>query len=42
MGVNYFTDEQVVELKKNPYVVSMTNKCINFSEEFKILFLMAL
>ena len=39
MGVNYFTDKQVEELRKNPYVVSMTNKYINYSEEFKELFL---
>ena len=39
MGVNYFTDEQVEELRKNPYVISVTNKYINYSEEFKELFL---
>lgn len=39
MGVNYFTDEQVEELRKNPYVTSVTNKYINYSEEFKELFL---
>ena len=39
MGVNYFTDEQIEQLRKNPYVVSMTNKYINYSEEFKELFL---
>ena len=39
MGINYFTDEQVEQLRKNPYVVSMTNKYINYSEEFKELFL---
>ena len=39
MGVNYFTDEQVEELRKNPYVASVTNKYINYTEEFKELFL---
>lgn len=39
MGVNYFTDEQVEELRMNPYVVSATEKYINYSEEFKELFL---
>lgn len=39
MGVNYFTDEQVEELRKNPYVTSVTNKYINYTEEFKELFL---
>ena len=39
MGVNYFTDEQVEELRNNPYVTSVTNKYINYSEEFKELFL---
>ena len=39
MGVNYFTDEQVEELRNNPCVVSMTNKYINYSVEFKELFL---
>ena len=37
--IHYFTDEQVEELRNNPYVVSMTNKYINYSEEFKELFL---
>lgn len=39
MGVNYFTDEQVEELRNNPYVTSVTNKYINYSEQFKELFL---
>ena len=39
MGVNYFTDEQVEELRKNHYVTSVTNKYINYTEEFKELFL---
>ena len=39
MGVNYFTDEQVEELRKSPYIKSVTNKYINYTEEFKELFL---
>ena len=39
MGINYFTDEQVEMLRKNPYVTSVTNKYINYTEEFKELFL---
>ena len=38
MGINKFTQEQVKKLKENPYVVSMTDKYINYSEEFKKLF----
>lgn len=38
MGINYFTDEQVEELRKNPYVTSVTNKYINYAEQFKELF----
>lgn len=39
MGVNYFTDEQVKELRKNPYVKNVSNKAITYEEEFKELFL---
>lgn len=39
MGVNHFTEEQVEQLRVNPYVVSVTEKYINYSEEFKELFL---
>ena len=39
MGVNYFTKEQVEQLRVNPYVVSVTEKYINYTEEFKELFL---
>ena len=39
MGKNYFTDEQVRELEKNPYVISVTTKSVNYSEDFKELFL---
>ena len=38
MGVNYFTDEQVEELKKNPYVKNVTNKAITYEEKFKEYF----
>lgn len=39
MSIKHFTDEQVKELEANPYVVSVTPKYINYSEEFKELFL---
>lgn len=39
MGVNYFTDEQVEELKKNPYVKNVSNKAITYEEELKELFI---
>ena len=35
MGVNYFTDEQVVLLKDNPYIEKITNKSIKYSIKFK-------
>ena len=38
MGVNYFSDEQVKELEKNPYVKKVSVKSITYSEEFKELF----
>ena len=37
MGVNYFSDEQVKELEKNPYVKKVSIKSITYSEEFKEL-----
>ena len=37
-GVNYFSDEQVKELEKNPYVKKVSAKSITYSEEFKELF----
>lgn len=40
MGVNYFTQEQIEELRKNPYVTNVTEKVITYSEEFKELFWM--
>ena len=38
MVVNYFSDEQVKELEKNPYVKKVSIKSITYSEEFKELF----
>lgn len=38
MGANYFSDEQVKELEKNPYVKKVSAKSITYSEEFKELF----
>ncbi|MDR1567604.1 MAG: hypothetical protein LBS33_02845 [Streptococcaceae bacterium] len=35
MGVNYFTNEQVDELRCNPYVDNVSTKAITYSEEFK-------
>ncbi len=39
MGVHYFTDEQVEQLRKNPYVKSVSNKAITYEERFKELFI---
>lgn len=39
MGIHYFTDEQVEELRKNPYVKNVSNKAITYEEEFKELFM---
>ena len=38
MGANYFSDELVKELEKNPYVKKVSVKSITYSEEFKELF----
>jgi transposase len=35
MGKYYFTEEQIVELKKNPYVQRVSEKAITYSQEFK-------
>lgn len=35
MGVNYFTDEQVENLKRNPHVDKVSNKAINYTENFR-------
>ncbi len=39
MGVNYFTDEQVEQLRKNPYVKKVSEKGITYKESFKELFM---
>ena len=39
MGVNYFTDKQVEELRNNPYVKNVSHKAITYDESFKELFL---
>lgn len=38
MGVNYFTDEQVEELRNNPYVKNVSHKAITYEESFKEVF----
>ncbi|MFL0198804.1 HTH domain-containing protein [Clostridium sp. WILCCON 0269] len=38
MGKNYFTDDQLEALLKNPYVKSASAKAITYSEEFKEYF----
>lgn len=35
MGKNYFTDEQLESLLKNPYVKAASAKAITYTEEFK-------
>ncbi len=39
MGANYFSDEQVKELEKNPYVKKVSVKSITYSEEIIYVFL---
>ena len=41
MGNKYFTDEQLKELLKNPYVKNASNKSITYTEEFKEYFVAA-
>ncbi len=38
MSVNYFTNEQLKELEKNPYVKKCSVKAITYTEDFKELF----
>ena len=38
MGKNYFTDEQLDALLKNPYVKTASAKAITYTEEFKEYF----
>ena len=40
MGKNYFTPEQVEELKKNKYVKHVSEKAITYTEEFKERFML--
>jgi len=39
MGVNYFSDKQIEELRRNPYVDKVSNKAITYSEVFKQYFM---
>jgi hypothetical protein len=38
MGIHYFTEEQMKQLKMNPYVKNVTEKAITYTEEFKEIF----
>lgn len=38
MGTHYFTEQEIQQLKDNPYVEKVSEKSIKFSEEFKELF----
>ena len=38
-GRNYFTDEQMEELRKNPYVEKVSKATVVFTEEFKTAFM---
>lgn len=40
MGKNYFTPEQVEQLKKNKYVKHVSEKAITYTEEFKEIFML--
>lgn len=40
MGKNYFTPEQVEQLRKNKYVKHVSEKAITYTEEFKEVFLL--
>ena len=40
MGKNYFTPEQVEQLRKNKYVKHVSEKAITYTEEFKEIFLL--
>ena len=40
MGKNYFTPEQVEELRKNKYVKKVSEKAITYTEEFKEKFIL--
>ena len=40
MGKNYFTPEQVEELRKNKYIKHVSEKAITYTEEFKEIFIL--
>ena len=40
MGKNYFTPEQVEQLRQNKYVKTVSEKAITYTEEFKEVFLL--
>jgi hypothetical protein len=40
MGKNYFTPEQVEQLRENKYVKHVSEKSITYTEEFKEVFMM--
>ena len=40
MGKNYFTPEQVEQLKQNKYVKNVSEKAITYTEEFREVFLL--
>lgn len=40
MGKNYFTPEQVEQLKQNKYVKNVSDKAITYTEEFREVFLL--
>lgn len=35
MGKNHFTEEQQIELRKNPYIQKVSTKSITYTKEFK-------
>lgn len=35
MGKNYFTEDQQIELRKNPYIQKVSAKSITYTKEFK-------
>lgn len=39
MGKNYFTSEQVEEIRKNKYIKHVSEKAITYTEEFKEFFI---
>ncbi|MEQ8156286.1 MAG: HTH domain-containing protein [Clostridiaceae bacterium] len=38
MGINYFTEEQQEELRKNPYIKKVSDKSITYTTDFRELF----